>query len=253
MSHGVVPRRDTAMIMAISIAFTGFVIVAVNILIYRARHLFGHYNPEAVSGRPPTISRAISDPLVGDPFADWMLICAPLIAVGVACLVVPALIELRRNGGAPTRREHLILFWLCALVILLQVLAAIGMVMLSQFRFPDHHKLHMQGSYLFFFSQGFVVVIGEFVSRRFGKLPADRTLLSSGMARFRKYYVWVPILLGVAYLSLFAAKEFDLGAWSAPLYVAYTTAEPLLLSSFLGYILIYHVDMASAVRRYLRA
>ncbi|WP_127113378.1 hypothetical protein [Shimia sediminis] len=253
MSGQMVPRRDTALMMSLSMVLTGVVIVAVNVQIYLARYLYGYYNPDAVSRRPATISRAISDPQVGEPFANWMLVCAPLLAIGVALLIISALIELHRNGGAPTQKEWRILVLLCLVLIALQVFAAIGMVMLSQFRFPNDNKLHMKGSYLFFFSQAFVVMFGEFVSRRFGKLPQDRTLLSFGMARFRKFYVWVPILLGVLYLSLFFAKDFDLGAVNPPLYILYTTTEPLLLTAYLGYVLTYHADMGAAVRRYLRA
>lgn len=252
MTTLVVPSRKTATLMAVSIIFTGVVIAAVNILIYRARILFSQYNPEAVSGRPPTISRAISDPAVGEPFATWLLVCAPLLFVGVGLLILAAWIELKNGGGAGSARENRTIAALCLLVAFLQGLAAIGMIVLSSYRFPDHHALHMQGSYLFFFSQGFVVVIGEFLSRRFARLPQDRVLITAPTARLRKIYVWVPITLGVCYLSLFALKEFDLGGLSPKLYIGYTIAEPLLLSSFLGYILTYHIDMWAALRRYWR-
>lgn len=246
----VVPGRSTATMMALSLAFTGFVIVAVNILIYRARILFAARNPEAVADRPPTISLAISDPAVGEPFAGWLAICAPLLFVGVGFLILSAWIELQKGGGAPTAREGRIIAALCLLVALLQGFAATGMVMLSQFRFPHFNQLHMQGSYLFFFSQAFVVLFGEILSRRFARLPVDRVLITAPSARFRRRYVWVPIVLGVAYLALFILKDVDLGALNAPLYVGYTSTEPLLLSAFLVYVLTYHVDMWSALRRY---
>ena len=253
MTGLVVPRRDTALMLSLSVAMTGFVIVAVNIQIYLARYLYGYYNPETLTGKPATISRAISDPQVGEPFANWMLLCAPLLAIGVALMILAALIELHRNGGAPDPREFRSLVRLCLIVVVLQVLAAIGMVMLSQYRFPHFNKMHMKGSYLFFFSQAFVVMFGEFVSRRFAKLPQDRTILSSEMARLRKVYVWVPVLLCGLYLFLFIAKDFELGRVNKPLYLVYTVTEPLLLSAFLGYILTYHIDMGTAVWRYLRS
>lgn len=246
----VVPGRFTATMLAISIAFTGFVIIAVNLLIYRARILFAARNPDAVAERPPTISLAISDPSVGEPFASWLLLCAPLLFVGVLFLVLSAWIELQKGGGAGSRREQRLIAALCAIVVLLQGLAAIGMVTLSQFRFPHFAAQHMQGSYLFFFAQAFVVVFGEFLSRRFALLPVDRVLITAPSARFRRRYVWVPIALGVAYLALFILKDVDFGSLNTPLYAGYTSTEPLLLSSFLLYVLTYHVDMWAALGRY---
>lgn len=253
MTGKLVPHRDTALMLLFSMLMTGFVIVVVNVQIYLARYLYGFYRPETLTGRPVTISRALSEPRVGEPFANWMLVCAPVLAIGVALMILAALIELRRNGGTPNPREYRTLVWLCLIVVLLQVLAAIGMVWLSQYRFPHFNKMQMKGSYVFFVSQACVVIFGEFVSRRFARLPQDRTLLSFGMARFRKVYVWVPTLLCGLYLFLFFAKDFDLGWVNKPLYVVYTSTEPLLLSAFLGYILTYHVDMGSAIWRYLRA
>ncbi len=249
----VVPSRITALMMALSIAFTGFVIAAVNILIYHARILFGQLNPGVVANRPPTISLAISDPAVGEPFANWMLICAPLLFVGVAFLILSAWIELQKGGGAGSSREQRIIGALCLFVVVLQGFASVGMVTLSQFRFPHFAAYHMKGSYLFFFSQAFVVVFGEFLSRRFARLPVDRVLITAPSARFRRKYVWVPIALGFVYLALFILKDVDFGTLNPKIYIGYTSTEPMLLTSFLVYVLTYHVDMLSALRRYFSA
>ena len=217
------------------------------------RSLFSELNPGAVADRPPTISLAISDAAVGEPFAAWLLICAPLLFVGVVFLILSAWIELQKGGGAGSPREQRIIAGLSLFVVLLQGFAAIGMVTLSQFRFPHFPAQHMQGSYLFFFSQAFVVLFGELLSRRFARLPVDRVLITAPSARFRKIYVWLPIVLGISYLALFILKDVDLGALNPKLYVGYTSTEPLLLSSFLVYVLTYHVDMLAALRRYFSA
>ncbi|SHJ50024.1 Frag1/DRAM/Sfk1 family protein [Shimia gijangensis] len=252
MTTRFVPTRSSAALMTLCLAFTGFVIVAVNILIYRARIVFGQNNPDYIAVEPPTISRAISDPIVGEPFAEWMAICAPVLFVGVAALAIVAWRELRRGGQAIPRRDYRIVTALCLIIVSLQGLASIGMVLLSHYRFPDFDEMHMAGSYLFFFSQAFVVVFGELLGRRLAAQPRQWSLVTARMARFRRLYVWVPIILGVAYLALFVLKGFDLGAINEGLYIAYTITEPLLISSFLGYVLAYHFDLWSGLRSYLR-
>ncbi|MEQ9692956.1 hypothetical protein [Shimia sp. SDUM112013] len=252
MSSLPVPERKTVFALAVSLVLTGFVIVIVNILIYRARILFIAGHPEYVAKQPPTISRAISDPLIGEPFAMWMAICAPLLWIGVACLVWAGWAENGRQGGISQADRRAIL-WLSGLLLLVQAAASLGMVLLSHFRFPDHRDMHMFGSYLFFFSQVIAIVVGEVLSRRYESLPKPNPIFTPIMARIRRWYVWVPIFLGFAYLALFILKDFDLGAINKGLYQCYVLTEPLLISSFLCYILVYHGDMWSAIRRYRRA
>ena len=253
MTAKFVPSRSSAVLIAVSLALTGFVIVAVNILIYRARVVFGQNNPEYIAVEPATISRAISDPIVGEPFAAWMAICAPILFVGVAALVLAARREVRRAGSSVSGQDYRIITLLCVTVAILQGMASFGMVILSHYRFPNFHEMHMVGSYLFFFSQAFVVVFGDILTRRIVKQPQHCSMVTVRMARFRRTYIWLPILLGIAYLSLFVLKGFDLGAINEKLYIAYTITEPLLISSFLGYILTLHVDMWIGLKNYLRA
>ncbi|MDV4146175.1 MULTISPECIES: Frag1/DRAM/Sfk1 family protein [Shimia] len=244
--------RQTARLIALAMVATGFVIVAVNVLIYWARALYAVNHPEYVALQPATISQTLSDAYIGPFFATWMLVCAPILFLGVALLVWAAWVEFRRSklGTAPEMRRIQIL---SGLVVLLQAGASVGMVMLSHFRFPDNHVLHMQGSYLFFFSQAFVIVVGEMLSRAYARQPDGASFLSDAGARLRRWYVWVPIGLGVLYLSLFVLKGYDLGAIYDAAYLTYTLTEPVLLTSFLGYVLTYHFDMGQALWAYLRS
>ena len=242
--------RGNAGLIGMAMGMTGFVVVAVNVLIYWARDLYAINHPEFVAKQPATISQTLSDTIIGPFFAKWMAICAPVLWVGVCALVWAGWVEFRRSGyGTP--REKRTLLWLSVCVVVLQAMAAAGMVMLSQFRFPDHHVLHMQGSYLFFFSQAFVIVFGELVSRGYARHPKGATFLSDAGARVRRWYVWVPIGLGLLYLALFLIKGFDLGALNDGIYASYTSVEPLLLSSFLGYVLTFHYDMGLALWGYV--
>lgn len=245
------PSQMTARAMAISFLCVTFVTVVVNVLIYSARWKFAVFYPERTAERPATISESIADPRIGEPFADWMLMSAPILFVGVALLSLSALQELRRSGAASPRilRRISTLSWG---LLVLQLMACVGMVILSQYRFPHFRDAHMAGSYLFFFSQAFVVVSGEMLSRSYARLGPEGRVWSPRFARWRRGYVWVPILLGVAYLALFLGKGHAPEAVRYAVYYIYVTTELLLLSSFLFYMMTYAPDMFATVRRLRR-
>lgn len=245
------PAFLTAAGLAVSLVCTTFVVWVVNAIIYTARWDFIAMHPERAARNPPTISRALAEPAVGVPFAEWMAICAPVLFVGVFLLVGCGLTELRKNG----RQDASVVRWftrMSGVLIGLQALASIGMVMLSHYRFPDHHFGHMAGSYLFFFSQALVVFVGQIVSNAYGKLPPEGRVMLPGMARVRRIYVWVPVVLAVVYLSCFVLKDIDLGAINGPLFTVYVSTEPMLISSFLFYVLSFAPDCIATVLRYVR-
>ncbi|MFY0616286.1 hypothetical protein [Shimia sp.] len=242
-----IPSRMTGLAMLVSLVTTGFVTLVVNAQIYSARWQFVGFYPEKTAERPYTISESIGDPRIGEPFAEWLLIAAPVLFVGVALLTLPTLRALQHHG--PASRRIAILTWI---VVLLQLMACIGMVILSQYRFPHFRDQHMGGSYLFFFSQAFVVVFGEILSRSYAKLgPAGQVVgrvWSPRFAGWRRTYVWVPIGLGVAYLCLFLGKGYAPEALRYEVYLAYVSTELFLLSSFLFYLMTYAPDMWCAWR-----
>ncbi|MCP4819384.1 MAG: hypothetical protein GY883_09350 [Shimia sp.] len=251
MSKGLVPARATVWGLAVSVVCTTFVVWVVNAIIYAARWDFIALHPERAARNPPTISRALAEPKVGEPFAEWMAICAPVLFVGVFLLVWSAFAELRRNGTQSVATVR----WfgrMSAVLLTLQALASVGMILLSHYRFPDHHFGHMAGSYLFFFSQAFVVFVGQVISNAYGKLPAEGRVMLPQMARFRRIYVWVPICLAVLYLGCFVLKDVDLGPVNRPLFMVYVSTEPMLLSSFLFYVLSFAPDCLVNIVRYRR-
>ncbi|TCL01535.1 Frag1/DRAM/Sfk1 family protein [Shimia isoporae] len=250
MSSGQRPNGVATVGLLISVVCTSFVVWVVNALIYTARWDFIASNPDRVAHQSPTISRAISDPRIGEPFAEWMAICAPVLLVGVLLLVWSGLHELRRNG-AQTEATLRWFFRVSVGLVILQALASVGMVMLSHFRFPDHHFGHMAGSYLFFFSQAAVVFVGQILSNAYAKLPADGRIVLPWMARVRRIYVWVPVALAVIYLVCFVLKDVELGVLNGPLFTVYVSTEPVLLSSFLIYVLSFAPDCIATVVRYV--
>ncbi|MEP2533048.1 hypothetical protein [Shimia sp.] len=230
---------------------TLIVVSVVNYLIYTARWDFALLHPAYVASQPPTISRAISDPIVGDPFAVWMLICAPILWIGVLLMIMTMWRGLRQNHGSGDGLK--MVKNLSILVIFLQALASSGMIILSQYRFPDHDEMHMFGSYLFFFSQAFVVFSGELLSRAYDRLPPNSRLMLPAFCKLRRIAILGPIILSAVYLGLFIGKDFVSGPIRYVVLQAYVSIELLLISSFLFYILGWTPDCVLAVRRYLRA
>ncbi|MDA5557516.1 hypothetical protein [Shimia sp. MMG029] len=235
------PSRGTGLAMLISLICTGFVTLVVNAQIYPARWQFAAFYPDKTSERPYTISESIGDPRIGEPFADWMLLCAPILFVGVVLLCLPALRALQTSGAddKAVRRITLLTWGL----LLLQAMACVGLVILSQYRFPHFRDEHMLGSYLFFFSQALVVVAGEFLSRGYARLGAEGRVLTPRYALWRRTYVWVPIALGVSYLVFFLGKGHAPEGLRYEVYFIYTGLELLLLSSFLFYVMTFAPDM----------
>ncbi|WP_412553085.1 hypothetical protein [Shimia sp. MIT1388] len=236
------PSRATGLAMLVALITTSFVTVVVNVQMYSARWKFAAFYPEKAADRPSTISESIADPRIGEPFADWLLLSAPLLFVGVSCLIVSTWWALKL-GGQVTLKITLVTW----ILITLQAMASVGMVILSQYRFPDFRDQHMAGSYLFFFSQAFVVVAGEILSRAYAGLGAEGQVAgriwSPRFARWRRRFVWVPIVLGLVYLCLFLGKGYAPEALRYEVYWAYVSTELFLLSSFLFYMMSYAPDM----------
>jgi hypothetical protein len=231
-----------------------FGIVVVNYWIYYARAAFIATHPAYVAVQPPTISRAISDPVIGIPFAFWISVSAVTLVFGVACL---ALIHLHTARIAPfgSRRAHRIFLGAVVAAPIAQIGSGIGMYILSNFRFPEANAMHMVGSYTFFVAQGLVILaalIGCLAWRSsqvsLGRM-ADKGTMRSRMLRLRIWVGYASIGLTVGYILLFAMKNVDIGAFNAPLYTAYVLAEPVVISSFLLLLALFQTDFIGAIRR----
>jgi hypothetical protein len=242
--------RAPVVLSLIAVMTVATVVLVVNVLIYRARYLFIQWHPDYVAKQQPTISRAIADPLIGEPFAFWMAVCAPLLFIGVGCIVALARRDVRTHAAddAPLMRRFDRMF---ALLLLLQVMACVGMVMLSHYRFPDFGAMHMTGSYIFFFSQGFVVVAGGVLAGLLMRLPgSDERMILPGMNRLRRRLTMVPILMAISYLALFVLKDVPVFQGNKALYQAYVWMEPAVLSSFLIYVGLFLVDLVIGIWRH---
>ena len=230
-----------------------FAIITVNFWIYYARILFSALRPDYVSVQPPTISRAISEPSVGEPFSFWITLSAVLLVFGVFWLGSFQR-RLSPHTGAPGRYLVQALSVGAPLVILLQVMAGVGMYMLSSYRFPDFNQLHMAGSYLFFLSQALVIIIGTvqcdalLKDRASLKELAAAGLISPRMVWLRKRAGQLAIALTLLYIILFKLKDIDFNVMNEYVYFAYTTTEPLLITAFLLVLALFQTDLL-ALRR----
>lgn len=230
-----------------------FAIGAVTFWIYYARMLFGALRPDYVAVQPPTISRAISEPTVGEPFSFWITVSAIFLGLGVFCLGS----FYRRVSHwltSPSRYLARLLAVGIPVIVFLQTMAGVGMYILSTYRFPDFNQVHMVGSYLFFLSQAMVIVVATMLSsallRDQASLQELQTagLMSKPMIRIRLRAGQIAIVLMVVYILLFKVKDLDLNVMNDTIYIAYTTVEPVLITAFLVVLGLFQTDLL-ALRR----
>lgn len=231
-----------------AIALNGFAIVTVNYWIYRALIEFTARHSETYF-RPATISRAISDPLIGEPFALWITVSGICFALGVALLLVYYLRMTGAIAGAVGWYLWLSFWGVLPVLGAMQMLSGLGMYWLSTFRFPDANEMHMMGSYVFFGSQAVVVLLFTVFNHALLRDKAALALLDEqGWVRARMVLArfWFGVfclLLTVVYGALFTLKDVYPEAVAPTLYWSYTRTEPALITAFLLLLAIGHLDI----------
>jgi len=242
---------------------TAFVTLVVIWQIHAARHLFIHNNPEYMArNSSPTISRALADPAVGEPFHIWITICAillPLAVVVIASLYYDTGRVLRDTAPRLSRALRIAM----PVAVLAQTVSSFGMWMLSGFRFPDHNAAHMLGSYLFFSAQAVVVLIAtvlcfalartDVTTTRLARAP--RGLLRPALCRARALFGLLCVLMTLLYLVLFIAKDVALPVDAHMVYEVYVRTELVVISGFVVFLSLHlpelwdrWVSLAEAVR-----
>ena len=223
-------------------------LVSVVYWIFTARAQYIARHPELVAIDPPTISRAISDPLIGEPFAMWVTVAGLMLSFGV---LMNILVYLRaaRHLEAPMGYMRLVVAVVMPACVLLQVASGIGMHTLSSFRFPDHNGTHMIGSYIFFISQVFVVLCGVLIcdatlrDRASGARLQSLGMSGPRMLRFRRGFGLFCFALTAAYFSLFKLKGVEFGAWNDLIYLLYVSTEPAVITCFLLFLALFQTDI----------
>lgn len=244
--------RETTWLALAAIVGIIALYVIINFWIYFARIEFIAGHPDYVARKPPTISRAISDPEIGVPFAQWITVSA-IIFPFIFLVITSLYAETARAASTRLPRLARLLVAGAVALLLLKTLAATGMYLLSNYRVPDNGGTHMIGSYLFFISDAILVLVGSvmnlFILRHLPYDSADTPLISRLGARVRVWPGFVAVFLGFLYLGLFVLKEIDLGPWDPIVYQAYVLDELFVITAMMTYFLTYTLDLWALIRR----
>lgn len=201
---------------------------------------------------PPTISRALTDPLIGTPFAHLILVIN-----GLLLFVFPVIFwgyALAIWQVRLTRGERNVLFLLLVLVFACQVVASAGMVVTTQYTFANNDHLHMMGSYFFFIFQALTVVFAAALCRT---LLAHKQALGIAdadwqfrpiMHRFRFRFALLVTALAIFYGVLFMIKDYALPISDYAIHIIYTQCEVIVIGSFVVFLGSYAVDIHHMVR-----
>lgn len=222
-----------------------------------ARIAFHFRHPDASPDEYLTISRAISDPVIGEPFARWVTLAAVLLWATYAYMMR---MFLAQHPSAPPPHG-----WRAGAARLSLGLSAVamtgscvGMVLLSHFRLDDgeaDRAAHMAGSYLFFVSQAAAIFL---VAAYHGAIAEARR--AAPVRRFFSEHWRIRAGYGITaaavlYGSLFSVKSMDFGAATEWVISAYVELETVLITAFLLYLFAFCVDVfafAGGGRRGLR-
>lgn len=207
-----------------------------------ARWAFYQRHPDYVQHSAPTVSRAISDPFIGEPFAAVILAVACVIALALVplCNAYFATIRLRTEGDPAARTS---LRRLMYVFIAAQVCGTLGMVVCTQVTFRQSHDIHMVGSYFFFVFQAIAILLNGVVATRLVRLRSRQGCpylrLESRYSRIRRYLAFVIAGLAFFYLVLFVIKGFDLPIPEYDVYNFYTIHEIVTISAYIFYFMLY--------------
>jgi hypothetical protein len=215
-----------------------------------ARYAFHQLHPNADPRLYLTISRAISDPRVGEPFAVWVTLAAVILWTSVHSILWMFIAEHPRRPALTATRDR-IARGLWPAMWATMTATCVGMVMLAQFRLGGEtatNRLHMVGSYVFFGGQAATILLAAVYHSLIAPARARfETAFFPGRRRAAAGYAVVGAAF--AYGVIFRVKSMDLGAATPWVITAYVELETILILVFLAYLSAYFVD----VSRFLRA
>lgn len=219
-----------------------------------ARWTFYARHPDYILHSAPTVSRAITDPYIGDPFAAAILAVAIVIALAMGPLSFAFL------GAISARAGHLPrvaagLRRLMAVFLVMQALGTTGMVICTQVTFRHDHDLHMLGSYLFFVFQALSILLSGILTTRLLRLPdtgrPSYLCLGSRYTRLRRDLAFVTAGLAGLYVLLFLVKGLDLPIPEYDIYYAYTVQEIVTISAYIVQVMLYAPEIYRMTRDFV--
>lgn len=216
-----------------------------------ARWTFYERHPDYIQQSAPTVSRAITDPYIGDPFAAVIL----AVAIVIALAMVP--LTYAFYGAISARAGHMpkaaaSLRRMMAVFLVMQVLGTSGMVICTQVTFRHDHDLHMLGSYLFFVFQALSILMSGIITTRLMRLPdtgrPSYLCLGSRYTRLRRALAFVTAGLAGLYVALFLVKGLDLPVTEYTIYYVYTVQEIVTISAYIVQVMLYAPEIYRIAR-----
>ena len=234
------------------LAMPAILVPAIEIpLVIWARNAFLARNPDYIDD-PPTISRAISDPLIGGPFSGMILVITALILMALPMIIWAYSVAINRlslNRGATVVMQGFLVF-----ILVCQLAASAGMVLTTQYTFANNGDLHMLGSYIFFAFQALTILMAATLcgillhqKQKLG-ITGKSWPFRPNMHRFRFLFGLSSACLTIMYGVLFVIKDGTLPVSAYAVQLAYTQCEVLVISSFVLFLGSYGVDIHHIVR-----
>ncbi len=212
-----------------------------------ARATFHQLHPNADPSTYLTISRAISDPMVGEPFAVWMTVAVVILWATTHYILWMLIAQHpRRPTIGPTRDR--VTRGLCVVMSLAMTASCVGMIVLSRYRLGNDdggasHHMHMFGSYLFFGAQATTILLAAVYHSLL--VPLGRTTSPPAVFpdRWRARVGYAVVVAAVLYGVVFQMKSMDLGPATRWVVSVYVEFETILIMLFLAYLACYAVDV----------
>lgn len=211
-----------------------------------ARIAFHHRHPDADPSIYLTISRAISDPAVGEPFAFWVTLAAVLLWPATHLLFWMFVVRHPAREAIGTARDRLARALFAAMSIAM-TMTCVGMVILSRWRLGGSlydHDMHMVGSYVFFAGQASAIFVVALYHAVIAPAPHPSDATAFFPVRWRARVGFAVVGLAAFYGVIFHVKSLDFGAASHWVVAAYVELETILIIVFLVYLALFYVDVA---------
>lgn len=209
-----------------------------------AHYAFHQRHPDADPSTYLTISRAISDPAIGEPFAVWVTLAAGILWFSTHYILWMFVAQHPDRSETGIARDRIArVLW--GAMSLSMTATSIGMVMLSHYRLgggADQHRLHMIGSYLFFGSQTTTIFLVAVYHSTIA--TARRAAFSTAFFsdRWRSRAGYAVVLAAVLYGVVYQVKSMDLGATTRYVVSFYVQLETVLIIAFLAYLAGFSID-----------
>jgi hypothetical protein len=186
---------------------------------------------EAYTEMPPTVSRAIVDPAIARPFAILMIAGAFFLTIAVVQIARAIAACLRKSLASPASS-----WWLLYVMVSCELMAIVGMVVLSQFTGDHDPLLHDAGSYMLFFGHAIAITgLGILIrrlleDRELAHLPAIAQL--GKHPAHAKWVTGLSIAFGIVYFIGKLAPE------TAPFleHLVFSVLEMAVLLAFLSFL-----------------